>query len=298
MALPEALPSESPGTARFDGIELVAVDLAGDVAWWEQQSPRSGPLEPDQRPVWLQTDGFAAPTGFVFTPATGTAAGDAALRVSVRFRSERREVDEAATRLRGSGPVRIARLPAQEPDEHEPTTEPGEQEHELTLVCGATGAAVFADETAWAALAKPVLLYVALYARFCAVEREFLGLQAQARRDHHHAVGAGLRSLGAQRRLTRAALSVRDRVSDWTYFSGPAADPERSCTSEQELKACAAFAEALDIEGWGQGIDELVVDVEQTYETLSDKLFHYRLFLWGASLELVVVGLIVELLLR
>jgi hypothetical protein len=166
------------------------------------------------------------------------------------------------------------------------------------MVVGAAGAEVFADDAAWAALAEPVLLCVAQYARYCAIERRFLGLQAQARRDHHHAVALDLRSLRAWKRLINTSLEVRGWVSDWTYFSGPTADPRRDCTSEQALEACEMLTEELDIDTWAQGIDELVLDVENTYETVSDKLFHYRLFLWGLSVEVVVVGLIVGLLLR
>jgi hypothetical protein len=287
MALHEAPPSEIREAPPSAAIELVVADLADDPSWWDEQSARSARTEFDDRPMWLQTEGYASPLGFLFTPADAGSADDSLLRISVRHDSDQHAIEAAATRQRVHGPVRTVQLGASDADEHE-----------LTLVVGPGGAEVFADEAAWAALAKPVLLYVGLYARFWAVEREFVALQAQARRDHHHAVGAGLRSLGAQRRLTQASLRVRDRVSDWTYFSGPAADPDRSCTSEEELKACTELAEELDIDVWGKGIDELVGDVEQTYETLSDKLFHYRLFLWGASLEVVVVGLIVELLLR
>jgi hypothetical protein len=287
MSLPEALPSESLGALGPSGLELVAVDLADDPLWWDKQSPNSAPIEFDERPLWLQSDGFTSSVGFLFTRAEPREEDSGRLRVSVQQHSEEPAIEAAAARLRMSGPVRTVYLSGPEPSDSE-----------LALVLGARAAEIFADEAAWAALARPVLLYVALYARYFTVEREFLQLQLQARRDHHHAVGAGPRSLRAQRRLTRTSLYVRDRVSDWTYFSGPAADPDRSCTSEEELKACATLAQELDVDTWGKGIDELVLDVEQTYETLSDKLFHYRLFLWGASLELVVVGLIVELLLR
>jgi|GEM_PF-4050058 hypothetical protein len=57
-------------------------------------------------------------------------------------------------------------------------------------------------------------------------------------------------------------LEVRGCVSDWTYFSGPTADPCRDCTSERALEACEMLAEELDIDMWAQGMDELVLDVE------------------------------------
>jgi hypothetical protein len=287
MALPEALPFESPLSLGPSGIELVAVDLAENPLWAPEQMDKSGPTELDLRPAGFDSDDFVSPMGFSFSRANAREDGSEALRVSVQRHSDQSAVDRAVTRLRESGPVRTAYLACSEP-----------RDAELTLVVGATGAEIFADDPAWAALAQPVLLCVAEYARYCAVERRFLKLQLQARRDHHHAVAAGPRTIRAQRRLTQTSLDVRDRVSDWTYFSGPAADPRRSCTSEEQLKACVTLAEELDIETWAKGIDELVEEVAQTYETLSDKLFHYRLFLLGAVLELVIVGLFFALLLR
>jgi hypothetical protein len=287
MALREALPFESPGSPLPTGTELVAVDLANDPLWCAGELATRGPNEFEERPLGLPSNGFASPMGFSFTVANAPDTDSELLRVSVHSHADQPAVDRAVARLRKGGPVRTVHLPSGEPSDSE-----------LTLVVGATGAEVFADDTAWAALAEPVLLYVALYARYCAVERQFLKLQAQARHDRHHAVTAGVRSLRAQRRLTQTSLDVRDRVSDWTYFSGPTTEPRRSCTSEEALRACATLDEELDIETWAKGIDELVEDVEQTYDALSDKLFHYRLFLWGASLELVVVGLFAVLLLR
>lgn len=291
MALPEALSeaprSEFPGPLGPAGIELVGVDLTGDPRWSEERLASCVSTEPDGRSAGLPSDGFVSPIGFLFTVAKAPDEDRALLRVSVQNYSDQSAIDRAVARLRKSGHVSIVNLRCLEP-----------ADCELTLVVGAMGAEVFADDAAWAALAEPVLLYVAQYARYCAIEREFLKLQAEARRDHHHAVDAGLRSLRAQRRLTQTSLDVRDRVSDWTYFSGPAADPRRACSSEEALGACAILAEKLEIEPWTEGVGALVEDVEQTYETLSDKLFQYRLFLWAACLEIVIAGLIIGLFFR
>ncbi len=283
MALSAATPFESSEPLGAPGVELVAVDLTNDPLWCAEELAASGPTAFEDGYL-ASSHGLASPMGFSFALADGSDANGELLRVSVHHHSDQSAIDRAGTRLRKDGPTRTVRLAG-----------PGPSDSELTLVVGPMGAELFADEAVWATLAEPVLLYVALYARYCAVERHFLQLQVQARRARHHSVET---SRLTQRRVTETSLDVRDRVSDWIFFSGPAADPRRSCTSEAAITACETLAAKLDIATWAKGIDGLVEDVEQTYETLSDKLFHYRLFLWGASLELVVVGLIVVLILR
>jgi hypothetical protein len=167
---------------------------------------------------------------------------------------------------------------------------------EVTVIVGATGADIFASEAEWATLSEPVLLVVAQFVRYCLVERRFEALQRQARRDHSHAVRSNLRSLRERKRLECMAHEVRSAVSDWVYWSGPSADPARSCSSESAREVYEQLADELGIEVWSKGISDLVVDVEQTYESLSDKLFHYRQFMLGMVVEFVIIGLIAGLL--
>jgi hypothetical protein len=286
MALSETQrprPVESPDAPT---LELIGVDLTRDPAWRGERWAANalgrvgGALAP------TSGDHPVSPMGFQFRVAGASDASIGALRVTMRRPGGPAEISLAETRRRTTSAfVRRVSIPAA-----------NRKQGELTLVIGTDGADVFASEMTWESLTEPVLLLAAQFSRYGALERQFLASLDQSRRDHHHAVSAGVRTLWEHKRLVRAACDSRDLVSDWVYVTGPMADPSRSCTSEESLEVYSSLAEALDIEAWAKSIDDVAVDVEQTYETISDKLFHYRLFMWGMAVEAVIVGLIAGLL--
>ncbi len=286
MTLSKTRRPESPERSSVPPLKLHGLDLTRNPRWRGELWPDGMPGMLGEESTHLSADGFASPMGFRFcVPASPDEPGNA-LRVTVHDRSDRSAIARARSRRRTrSTLVRTVSVPA-----------PNPRHGELTLVIGTEGADVFASEAAWEALAEPVLLIIAQYARYGAVEQRLLAMQDQACRDHRHTATAGLRTLRERGRLVRAACDVRDLVSDWTYFAGPVADPRRPCSSQEALEACTALAEALDIDAWAEAIDEIASDVEQTYGTISDRLFEYRLFMWGMVMEVIIIGLIIGLI--
>jgi hypothetical protein len=283
MALSEPRRPRSIERSERRALELYGEDLTSDPLWrnerWSATRARSEGLTDSLG------DGFVSPLGFRFRAADPSATPAEGLRVTLRDESDTAAIALAEKRRRmTSAFVRRVSVPALNP-----------KHGELTLVIGTDGADLFASEVTWDTVTEPVLLLIAQYARFGALERQFLSLQEQSRRDHRHATTAGLRTLREHKRLVRAACDVRDLVTDWVFVTSPVGDPSRSCSSEDSLEIYSALAEELDIEVWGTDLDEIVIDVEQTYETVSEKLFHYRLFAWSMATEVVIVGLIAGL---
>ena len=169
---------------------------------------------------------------------------------------------------------------------------PKKQDGSLVLAVGPAGAEVFTSPAAWEALSEPVLLVVAQYFRFQAVDQALARLGEEARRDHAHAAMAGLRTWRQQRRLVANGCEVLDLASDWAHFAGLYSDPARYCTSDRAAEEYATLADALNFEGWCERIDYRLENVQEAYEVIVDKLFHYKLFAWGMALEAAIVVLI------
>jgi len=267
--------------------ELAALDITTEPRWrsvWWSAADSEGleTVPPD-----LPAGGFASPWGYWFGPPGGADGASTAFGVTVHDPSE----FSAAAPLRRSGPRHTGRVPR--------TITLSTRGHEadgVRLVIGDTAALVFARSPLWEGLAEPVLLAVAQHHRYSAMERTFVALQNEARRDLLHTATAGFQTVRQGRRLVETARTVCELVSDWTYFAGSCADPFRTCSSEESVEVYTQLAEELDFDGWAERIDDMAEDVEGTYELISDKLFHYRLFLWGMGVEAVVIGLIAGLL--
>ncbi len=263
-------------------------DVTGHSGWRGKLWPDGVPGVLNQGLVSLAGDGFVSPLGFAFRPPTSSEQPLDDIHIAVHEHAEPAAVAEAERRRRaGVGMVRTVSM----------TGSKG-RHGGLTLVVGIDGADVFANEATWKALGEAVLLVVAQYARYARVEHQFLTLQNQAFADHRHATRAGLATLRDRTRLIDESCLVRDQVGDWIAFGGPSADPRRSCSSELGIEAYGELSEELGLDEWAKGIDDIVVDVEQTYEAISDKLLHYRLFMWGVVMEIVIIVLIVGLLLH
>lgn len=291
MALPD---NGRSADAHAEGLiaavdDLVAIDLT--VAGHQRGLWLSGAAAPEsgsKPPSGLPADGFVSPWGFLFYPAISVTDGQQAFRVSVQDPSSRRRRNtKSVHRGRVGGPPRIVEV-----DKVIPTDE------NMTIVIDGDQVEVFVSPTTWRQVSEGILFAVAQYFRYTRTEQAFVELQHQARHDYGHATSAGVASLHQRWRLAGQATAVRHAVSDWVYFEGPGSDPWNSCSTEVSAELASALAADLDIDGRAQRIDEVVEDVENTYEVISDKLFHYRLFMWGIILEAVIIALLIGLIFR
>ncbi len=166
---------------------------------------------------------------------------------------------------------------------------------EISLIVGTDEAHVFATSMAWEAMSEAILLAVTQFWRFHSVERELERLGALARNARRHAVMPSLATWRQGRQLAAWDRQVRDLVYDWVQFAGPLYDPSRYCSSEVVLEEYLSLSETLGLEGWAERLDDLVDVVAESWETITEKLLHYKLFVWGLILELIVIGLIAGL---
>jgi hypothetical protein len=269
-------------------LELFALDLTG---------------LPASRGLWAATgdgdatdtaalppEGFASPMGFWFY--RGHAAGlsaDASRRITISEKPITGGMEEPSARP--SGRLGRARRCVTWKALH---TKDGE----VSLTIGPMRAQVVAGHAAWEAIAEPVLLVIGQWWRFEAVDEALERLLQQARGDHLHASMPSRRAWWMQRRLTETDRQIRDLVQDVAQFAGPLWDPTRYCTSPRGAETYRMLADELDLEGWSARIDEMLEIVTQTYETIVEKILHYKLFVWGIVLEVLILVLISITLLR
>jgi len=175
---------------------------------------------------------------------------------------------------------------------------PGRPDEEVTLIVGTEGAWVFATAAGWEATAEAVLLVVAQYARFAAIEEALLDAQAMARRNLRHGVTAAVPTLRKREKLVGAATASWNLLSDWAYFWGPCSDPLRHCSSQESVEVHSQLSSELELEEWAERIESVAEDVGEVYDAITDKLFHYGLFIWGMVVEAIIIALIVALIFR
>lgn len=288
MALSQTQPPETGNESQIPLRELGGLDLLHEPKWRHIWRPEDESFGGCQVPAELPVGGFASPLGYWFHPSVASDGKLDALRVCVHDSSE---YPSAATSRPKKRQERGELLP-------QTVSIVAPDGDELTLVVRPDGADVCASTRAWETLAEPVLLVVAEYARYASIERAFITLQNEARQDLHHAATAGLSTLRERGRLVERAHEVRTLISDWSYFAGPGSDPRRQCSSEESLEAYSMLSTDLEFDEWALSIDDVVEDVENTYEAVSDKLFHYGLFIWGMAVEAVIIALIVGLLIH
>jgi hypothetical protein len=169
-------------------------------------------------------------------------------------------------------------------------------EGDLVLTIGPEGAQVVAPVATWNALAEPVMLAVCQYWRFRALDEQLDQLAERAEGDVGHAAMSVPRSLWQRRRLLHNAREVRTLLLDLPHFQEPLTDPYPFCTSERSVQTYRSLAEKLHLEEWAEAIDDRVEAVEDNYASVTEKLCEYRNFAWGATLEiLIIVILLAEL---
>jgi hypothetical protein len=277
---PTATPDLDAGE-RTSGFILRALDLTGEPqlrhVW--QPDGRTGAL--GGATFDLPPDGFASPMGYWFHH-TERSADVGGARLIVRDRAELKAAPNGQRRQhRGARPSQTVSLEA-----------PNRVDGRLQLTIGPRVAEVYTSASAWAALAEPVLLVVAQYFRFCAIEQAAAHLSAETRQDQIHVATAGFGTWRQRRRLIDNACAIHGLVSDWIHFAGLYTDPAQYCSSDVSLESYTTLTDELAFEGWSERLDDIVEDLEAATEAITDKLFHYRLFAWGVGLEALIIALI------
>jgi hypothetical protein len=229
--------------------------------------------------------GFALPMGFWITES-GAAVGAHGFTIVFEPRAVTAvpapEAPSSSSPMAGGGMIR-------RPEQTVRLKPPNPLDNEVVLKIGPAGVRVSASETAWKAVAEPVILAVGQYWRFALVEREIERLTDLAHFDHAHATMPTPASLGDRKRLAENARAVRELLIDLPHFEGPLTDPYAYCATETAALTYLALVEKLRLEEWCELIDEKAEAIEDTYEAVSEKLFEYKNFAWEAALETIII---------
>jgi len=257
---------------------------------------RNGRERPDgnrttNRPP-LAGDDFAAPLGFRFAENHAGPTPLPPLRVEIRSSDEpmragsdrERNVRDDRARHRSSR----AKLELAGAGER-PTGSPSL----LTLEIDANTAHVEVDAAVWSSVSETVLLVVAQFWRFHAIDRALDELTQWARRDLEN--GELLSQI--QRRRTRELHERRRQLQalilDLPGFERLLTDPRAHLARGRPVRIYRALAAQLGLERWRRAIDERVEVVEAVFDALADSLHHLQGMVSQIVLELVIVAVLV-----
>ena len=267
-------------------VVLHALDLTrpvdGRIVW--SPAEIGGPTEMSTR--GLPDPGVMSPMGFWFS-GTGVAGGGTDARTVRVFEPSRSGDARVAGNERSGGAGRFSR--------HVVVDVGGSV---VSLTIGPEAARVATSRTAWESMEEALLLAFGQWWRFYDVDEALGQLLRQTRRDQRHASMPSLRTLLEGRRLARVDSQIRALLADYAQFADVLYDAGRHCTTPEAAEAYGALSAGLDLDGWSERIDERAAIVATTYEVIVDKLMHYKLFVWGIALEVLIVVLIGLTLLR
>ncbi|MDR3634693.1 MAG: hypothetical protein P4L84_12885 [Isosphaeraceae bacterium] len=166
---------------------------------------------------------------------------------------------------------------------------PNAGDGELVLTVGDRYARVVTSPAAWNVLAEPVLLAVCQYWRFGSVDEQLDRLTEQAEADIGDATMSVPSTLRKRSRLLATARDVRTLLLDLPHFMEPLTDPYAFCSSDRAVQAYRSLAEKLHLAAWCEAIDDRFEAVDDAYAAVTEKLFEYRNFAWGAALEIAII---------
>ena len=237
-------------------------------------------------------DDFAAPLGFRFGENHSGPTPLAPIRVEIRSPDEpdragsdrERDVSEDRAKHRSSR----AKLELAGTGER-PTGSP----LLLTLEIDASTAHVEVDAGVWASVSETVLLVVAQFWRFHAIDRALDELTQWARGDLEN---GGLLSQIRRRRtreLHERRRQLQALILDLPGFERLLTNPRAHLARGRPVRIYRALAAQLGLERWRRAIDERVEVVEAVFDARAESLNHLQGMVSQIVLELVIVAVLV-----
>jgi hypothetical protein len=165
----------------------------------------------------------------------------------------------------------------------------GPEQGEVVLTVGPGSAHVSATESAWTALAEPIILVVCQIWRFQAIDADLDRLTRDALENLDYANAPGLGSLPQSRRLTDLGWKTRAAIVDLTYFQKPLTDPSAYFDARRSARTYRLLADRFGLDEWCESIDHRAEVVEGTFETITEKLYHLKSHVHDVVLEVVIV---------
>jgi hypothetical protein len=272
---------------------LDLTELPGtDALWRPQPGLHRQRLKP---PPELPCDGFASPLGYWFAAAGSWATGLAPLRVEILDLAELDAGNRAVATevMDGAAPKGGCRVQLDLPAGRGRSNEPSLPcRLALEIDAGTAHARVGVDAGAWSSISEPVLLVIAQFWRFHAIDRLLDELTDGARGDLEN---TGLKRLIHWRR-TRA-LHARRRsfqalLLDLPDFEGPLTNPRGYLDPGRPVRIFRALAAQLGLDRWRDVLDERAEVVEAVLDSLVESLHHVQALAIQIVLELIIVAVL------
>jgi hypothetical protein len=280
---------------------LYALDMSQtsepDGCWRRRHGPvaqqGSAPERTTRHPE-LPRGGFTSPLGFWFAAAELWTTDVPRLRIELYELDglDRTNPNRKARSRDEAGACRTARARLKAPQPASPARA-GRASLPLTLEINHELATVEVDADTWKSVGETVLLAVAQFWRFGAIDRKLDELLDWARADL--ATTTGFRSVIRPRRvrdLRTRHLILQALILDLPDFESALTNPRRYLAAGRSVRLYRALAARLGLNRWRHEIDERVEVAEATYDSLAESLNHFQSLAFQIALELIIVAVL------
>ncbi len=280
---------------------LYALDLTEttgpDSCWRRHQRPAAqrafAPGRTARHPE-LPRDGFSSPLGFWFAAAESWTTDVPRLRVEFRELDElgRANPNREGPPRAGGATSRTARARLKPPPPGG-RARAGKASLPLTLVIDQDTATVELDPESWESVGESVLLVVAQFWRFGAIDRKLEDLSDWARDDL--ATTNGYQNVIRPRRareLRAHQRSLQALILDLPDFEAVLTNPRGYLAAGRPANIYRALAARLGLDRWRHEIDERIEVVEAIFDSLGESLNHFQSLAFQIALELFIVAVL------
>lgn len=163
----------------------------------------------------------------------------------------------------------------------------------LTLEIDHETARIAVDADTWESVGGTVLLAVAQFWRFGAIDRTLDQLSDWARRDL--VTTAGFQSVIRRRRardLRARFQTLQTLILDLPDFEASLTDPRGDLAGGRSVRLYRMLAARLSLHRWRSEIDERIEVVEAIFDSLVESLNHYQSLAFQIVLELFIVAVL------
>jgi hypothetical protein len=280
---------------------LYARDLnelpAAAFLWRPQRTSATRTADADVLPS-LPRDGFASPLGFWFAPAESWTQGAAPLRVEVvgtdQLVRDREQSGagvtapvDAVERKQAHIELRAGRGHKEDASSFTPST--------LSLEIDACSARIHVASSAWPGIAPAVLVAVAQFWRFRAIERTLGELTDSAHRElqETRGVGAFLSRWQRLREIRKHHQDLQSLILDLPLFEGPLTDPRAYLPPGRSLRIYRSLSAQLGLARRRRLIDERIECMEAVFDSLAASADHSQALFVQVVLELTIVAVLI-----
>ncbi len=144
----------------------------------------------------------------------------------------------------------------------------------------------------WAGVSEPVLLVVAQFWRFFAIDRTLDEIGEWLRNDLDTGNVARLFNRRRSRTLYTHRHALQRLILDLPDFESPLTNPEAFLNPGRPVRIYRALARQLALHRFRCAIDERIEVIEAVFDSLTESHNHYQSLAFQITLELIIAALL------